>query len=56
MKKMIQAMRERVFRKSKQEQLFEFVMSEKNLRKAVEGSMSKRVELIDRVDLKEKHA
>lgn len=39
-----------------QEELIEFVKDKENLKKAAEGSMQKRIELIDRVKLRRKNA
>jgi hypothetical protein len=43
-------------KKNSQELLIEFVSDEKNLGKAVEGSMDKRKELLNRVSLKQLRA
>lgn len=56
MKKTMRTIRAKLTGKSKQEQLLDFVSNQENISKAVEGSMRKRVELLDRVELKEKHA
>lgn len=52
----IQKITSRFSRKSQQEQLIEFVTDEKIISKAVKGSMEKRIELLERVELKQKHA
>ena len=56
MKRTIQIIRSKLSRKTKQEKMLDFVTDRKVIRKAVDGSMTKRIELIDRVELKEKHA
>ncbi len=56
MKRTIQLIKKKFTRKTKQEKMLEFISNKKNIRKAVDGSMNKRIELIDRVDLKQKHA
>lgn len=39
-----------------QDELIDFIRDEKNIQKAAEGSMQKRIDLIDRVKLRKKHA
>lgn len=54
MKRIVQAISDRLRGKSEQERLIDFVLDEKNQQKAVDGSMEKRNELIERANLKEK--
>ena len=42
-------------KKSKQQELIDFIENRKNVEAAVEGSMQKRLDLIERVELKERH-
>lgn len=42
--------------RSAQDELFEFLNDKKNVEKAVEGSMQKRLDLMERVKLREKNA
>ncbi len=56
MKYIIRKLNSKFTRKQNQDQLIEFVTDEKILSKAVEGSMDKRIELLKRVELEEKHA
>ena len=55
MKKILNLLRARNTVTSRQEELIRFVTDEDILRKAIEGSMGKRIELLERVELKEKH-
>lgn len=55
MKKLLITFKSKLSKTSRQEQLVDFISDEKNIRKAVEGSMDRRVELIRRVELKENH-
>ena len=49
MNRIKQLLIEMITGKSAQTQLIEFVSDEKNIGKAVEGSMRKRIELLDRI-------
>ncbi len=42
--------------KSTQEKVLEFVRDEKNIEHAAEGSMERRINLIDRVELRKRNA
>lgn len=41
---------------SKQEELIRFVTDTKNIEKAAEGSMQKRIDLINKAELKQAHS
>lgn len=59
MKRLLKYLKPRVSDNPKQfsqEELLEFVIDERNIEKAVEGSMKRRIELLDRVELRERHA
>lgn len=57
MKKLLQTFKKKVVKKpASQQELLEFVKDEKNIKKAAEGSMQKRLDLIKRVELKKKNA
>lgn len=56
MNKVMQTIKIRLSGKTKQDRLVEFVSDQKNLHKAVEGSMDRRLELLGRVDSKQKQA
>jgi hypothetical protein len=58
MKRLIKLLRQRAVKKSTltQEDLLEFVKNKDNVKKAAEGSMQKRIDLINRVELHRKSA
>lgn len=57
MKKIFNAFKRKNVKKPlTQEELIEFVKNKKNIEKAAEGSMKKRNDLIERVELRERNA
>ncbi len=57
MKKLISILKRKSVKKpASQQELLEFVKNKKNIEKAAEGSMQKRIDLIKRVELRKRNA
>ncbi len=52
MKLLYQTVRQKIYSSSEQDRLIKFVGNKETIKKAVEGSMTKRIEIFDKADLK----